>query len=94
MVLAMSIESAKKVILGVSGTPGSYSEIAASIFAKRRSISDAAITYDYLRDAKGVLRALNRGRIDFGIVPIWNSGKRHVPPEYYQALTTHSYTPP
>lgn len=60
----------KKVILGVSGEPGSFSEQAGLRYAQRASIHPEIV---FLTDMEGVLSALNAGKIDLGIFPVVNS---------------------
>ncbi len=59
----------KKVILGLSGERGSFSEEAALLYIEKSGI-DA--TLDYLIDMEGVLSALHLGDIDIGVFPVVN----------------------
>lgn len=59
----------KKVILGLSGERGSFSEEAALHYVEKFNL-DA--TLDYLIDMEGVLSALHLGDIDLGIFPVVN----------------------
>ena len=61
----------KKIIIGVSGAKGSFSEEAAEYYCSEEGIEDYKISY--LIDMEGVLKALNRGKINIGIFPIVNS---------------------
>lgn len=55
--------------IGVLGPEGSYSEIAAKKWS--RGVSDAKFVY--LEDFEDILRAVERGDLDTGIVPVENS---------------------
>lgn len=59
-----------KIILGVSGDPGSFSEEAGLLYAQRVGIKP---TLKYLTDMEGVLAAVSTGKIDVGIFPVVNS---------------------
>jgi prephenate dehydratase len=61
---------AKKITLGVSGDPGSFSEEAGLLYAQRIGITPTLV---YLTDMEGVLAALTSGEIQLGIFPVVNS---------------------
>ena len=61
----------KVVILGVAGNGGSFSEKAALKFQKDRAI--AVMKVVYLITAEAVMKALNRGSIDYGVVAKHNN---------------------
>nr|WP_259411805.1 prephenate dehydratase domain-containing protein [Coxiella burnetii] len=52
--------------IGIQGTKGSFSEIAAQEFAKTQHIDDFAVKY--LISSENVLRAIENKEIDFGIL--------------------------
>lgn len=60
----------KKLILGVSGEVGSFSEEAGVLYSQQAGITPAL---EFLVDMEGVLAAVNAGRVDLGIFPVVNS---------------------
>jgi len=60
----------KKLILGVSGVRGSFSEEAALHFSKKNNLD---CTLEYLVDMEGVLSAFDRNAIDLGVFPVVNN---------------------
>ena len=60
----------KKIIIGVSGDKGSFSEEAAMLYAVN---TGQVVQIAYLIDMEGVLSALNVSTIDRGIFPVVNS---------------------
>jgi len=60
-----------KITIGVSGDKGSFSEEAGNYYAKEEGIGNYGIKY--LIDMEGVLKALDKKKIDIGIFPIVNS---------------------
>lgn len=60
----------KKLILGVSGDSGSFSEEAGLLYARRINADPQLV---YLTDMSGVLAALNYDEIEIGIFPVVNS---------------------
>lgn len=61
----------KKIVLGVSGNVGSFSEEAAREYARKNKIEDYEIKY--LISVENVLTAVNSDEVDLGIFPIENS---------------------
>ncbi|GIW64322.1 MAG: hypothetical protein KatS3mg092_0255 [Patescibacteria group bacterium] len=61
----------KQIIFGIQGGKGSFNEQALREYVRRRKIDNFKIKYLYT--TKNVLKALNRGEIDFGIFAIVNS---------------------
>lgn len=57
--------------IGISGAPGSFSEEAANLYARKSGLQHYAL--EYLISAEGVLSAVEEGRVDRGIMPIENS---------------------
>ncbi|HEX4045622.1 MAG TPA: prephenate dehydratase domain-containing protein [Gammaproteobacteria bacterium] len=55
--------------LGVSGDPGSFSELAGLQYTKQENLQTRLV---YLTDMQGVLAALSQGQIDLGIFPVVN----------------------
>lgn len=62
--------SEKKIVLGVSGDAGSFSEEAGMLYAQRIG-KEVDITFCI--DAEGVLKAVEGGEVDYGIFPVVNS---------------------
>ncbi len=58
-----------KIILGVSGEVGSFSEEAGEQYSQQASLQT---TLDFLVDMEGVLSAVSAGRVDLGIFPVMN----------------------
>lgn len=58
-----------KIMFGVSGEKGSFSEEAALKYAKQHKLNPCLV---YLIDMEGVLDALGKGNIDLGIFPVVN----------------------
>lgn len=78
------------VTLGVAGNGGSFSEQAARQFQKDRAI--AVIKVVYLITAEAVMRALDRGEIDYSVVATHNNhGGLAI--ENQEALATHRWSP-
>jgi len=61
----------KKIIIGVSGNIGSFSEEAANYYCTKNNIKDYQL--NYLISVENVLRALVNDKIDKGVFPIENS---------------------
>lgn len=59
-----------KIIIGVSGEAGSFSEEAAQLYSARNSL---AATFKYLIDMEGVLSAVEMGSVNIGIFPVVNN---------------------
>ncbi|WP_164997335.1 chorismate mutase [Coxiella burnetii] len=64
-------ELKKMKSIGIQGTKGSFSEIAAQEFAKTQHIDDFAVKY--LISSENVLRAIENKEIDFGIFAMENA---------------------
>jgi len=62
---------AKKIIIGVSGNIGSFSEEAANYYCRKYDIKNKKL--DYLVGVDNVLNALINNRADMGIFPLENS---------------------
>ncbi len=60
-----------KLIIGVSGDKGSFSEEAAECYAYKNALSDYELRY--LISVENVLTALDKGEINLGVFPIENS---------------------
>lgn len=58
-----------KIILGLSGEPGSFSEQVALLYAEREGLPVHLV---YLLDMEGVLAAIAAGEIERGIFPVVN----------------------
>lgn len=76
------------IIIGLSGTPGSFSEEAARTFAKEEKLENYELSYQ--TDATHVLDALERGEITIGIFAIENSNGGVVT-EYLPAIAEHRF---
>ena len=61
----------KKIIIGVSGNQGSFSEEAANYYCRKYEIVDYEL--NYLLNVGNVLTSLNNGDIDLGVFPVENS---------------------
>ena len=61
----------KELLIGVSGSRGSFSEEAAEVYVEKNSIKNCKIKY--LVSVDGVLKQLNAEKIDLGVFPIENS---------------------
>jgi len=61
----------KKIIIGVSGNRGSFSEEAANYYCHKNHIGEYELSY--LVSVENVLTALDKGEIDKGVFPIENS---------------------
>jgi len=59
------------MIIGVSGGPGSFSQMAADYYCQQEKIGDYQL--EYLISVKNVLQALDEEKIKIGIFPIENS---------------------
>lgn len=68
---ALEFEEGKKVIVGVMGGIGSFSEAAALEYLEKHGVKDFELTYPI--SSENVLKDLEEGRIDLGIFPIENS---------------------
>ncbi|WP_419420793.1 prephenate dehydratase domain-containing protein [Legionella sp. D16C41] len=77
------------IIMGVSGDKGSFSEEAAFLYAAQKAISP---TFHYLIDMAGVLSAIERGDINFGILPVVNLQGGLVKPAF-QAMGKYLFQP-
>lgn len=60
-----------KLIIGVSGAQGSFSEEAAEYYCYKNALSDYELKY--LISVENVLTALDKGEINMGVFPIENS---------------------
>lgn len=78
----------KKIILGVSGDPGSFSEEAGLLYAQRVGIKP---NLAYLTDMEGVLNALEIKKIDIGIFPVVNS-RGGLVKMAFEAMGSHLFT--
>lgn len=78
-----------KIIIGVSGLAGSFSEEAALRYAGRVNISPHLV---YLIDMEGVLAALVQEKIDIGIFPVVNIHGGLVKPAF-EAMGNHLFVP-
>lgn len=79
----------KKLVLGLSGDIGSFSEEAALLYAQKMQITP---TLSHLIDMEGVLAALETGAIDLGIFPVLNSCSGLVKMAF-EAMGKHLFTP-
>jgi prephenate dehydratase len=79
---------AKKINLGVSGDPGSFSEEAGLLYAQRVGIKPNLV---YLTDMEGVLSALELKKIDVGIFPVVNS-RGGLVKMAFEAMGKHLFT--
>ena len=61
----------RALTIGISGAPGSFSEEAARLYARKSGLEDYKL--DYLISAEGVLSAVEKGAVDRGVMPIENS---------------------
>lgn len=66
--------------IGVSGDLGSFSEEAGINYAKKSGLNDYQLVY--LIDMEGVLSAVARKEIDFGIFPVVNNNSGLVRPAF------------
>ena len=60
----------KKIVIGVSGAAGSFSEQAGKLYLQKNKIKSRLV---YLIDMEGVLSALKNKKINIGIFPVVNS---------------------
>ena len=79
----------KKIIIGVSGNVGSFSEEAARDYARKNNLKDYDLAY--LISVEKVLTALSEGKIDKGIFPIENSNGGIVIEAVY-AMAKHTFS--
>jgi len=79
----------EKVIIGISGKEGSFSEEAAAEYVRENSIENHAISY--LVSVENVLRGLDAGEINLGIFPIENSNGGLVIEAVY-AMAKHTFS--
>lgn len=79
---------AKKITLGVSGDPGSFSEEAGLLYVQRIGIKPNLV---YLTDMEGVLQALELKKIDIGIFPVVNS-RGGLVTMAFEAMGKHLFT--
>ena len=77
----------KKILIGVSGDQGSFSEEAAMLYSAN---AGKPINISYLIDMESVLSVLNDEKIDLGIFPVVNSRGGLVHPAF-QAMGRHSF---
>jgi prephenate dehydratase len=80
---------ADKIIMGVSGLPGSFSEEAALRYGERANLS---FQLAYLVDMEGVLSALVQKKIDMGIFPVVNIHGGLVKPAF-EAMGKYLFVP-
>ena len=66
----MTQNRSKKIIIGVSGNKGSFSEEAALVYSKNLGLESKL---SYCTDMEGVLKKLSKGNIAIGIFPVVNS---------------------
>lgn len=78
----------KKIILGVSGDQGSFSEEAGLLYATREGFEPKVV---YCIDMEGVLSALDRKEIDRGIFPVVNS-RGGLVQTAFEAMGRHLFT--
>jgi prephenate dehydratase len=78
----------KKIIVGVSGALGSFSEAAAKEYCRKNSIEDYKLKY--LISVENVLSALDEEKIGMGIFPIENSNGGIVIESVY-AMSRHLF---
>lgn len=78
-----------KIIMGVSGLAGSFSEEAALRYAERANLT---LQLAYLTDMEGVLSALVQKKIDRGIFPVVNLHGGLVKPAF-EAMGKYSFVP-
>jgi prephenate dehydratase len=79
----------KGILVGISGAQGSFSEEAALYYARKKGIS--RYTPVYLISAEGVLRAVEKGEVNVGIMPIENSNGGIVIEAVY-AMAQHRFS--
>jgi prephenate dehydratase len=75
-------------IVGVSGLRGSFSEEAGVQYAKKVNIDPS---FTYLLDMEGVLSAIEKREIEFGILPVVNLQGGLVKPAF-EAMGKHLFT--
>lgn len=83
----MTIEK-KNIKIGVSGDAGSFSEEAGILYANRE---DFIPDITYCIDMEGVLSALEKGIIEFGIFPVVNS-RGGLVQSAFEAMGRHLFT--
>lgn len=79
----------KKIIIGLSGKEGSFSEEAALAYCQKENIKD--YEFQYLVTVENVLSSVSAGTIDMGIFPIENSNGGLVYEAVY-AMAKHNFT--
>lgn len=79
----------QKVILGVSGERGSFSEEAGLLYAEKMGIKPALA---YLIDMEGVLAAVEAGTVNLGIFPVVNM-RGGLVKMAFEAMGKHLFTP-
>jgi prephenate dehydratase len=79
----------KRIVIGVSGNQGSFSEEAAVYYCQKNSISDYDLSY--LTSVENVLVALDKREVEKGIFPIENSNGGIVIEAVY-AMSKHIFT--
>ena len=77
-----------KIIIGVSGDAGSFSEEAALLYARSAGVKPKL---SYLIDMEGVLAALDKKKIDLGIFPVVNS-RGGLVQTAFEAMGKHLFT--
>jgi len=75
--------------IGISGAKGSFSEEAASLYARKNKLENYSLKY--LISVPNVLAALGKGKIDLGIFPVENSTGGIVI-EAVHAMAKHRFT--
>lgn len=78
----------EKIIIGVSGARGSFSEAAAKEYCRKNTIENYEL--EYLISVENVLSALDESKIDMGIFPIENSNGGIVIESVY-AMSRHLF---
>ncbi len=74
----------KEIIIGISGSAGSFSEEAANHYCHKNGINNYKIKY--LISIKNIMEVVKKGEVDCGIFPIENSNSGIV----YEAIHTMS----
>jgi prephenate dehydratase len=78
-----------KIVLGLSGDIGSFSEEAALLYARKKQIKP---TLSYLIDMEGVLAAVEKKEVDLGIFPVINT-RGGLVKMAFEAMGKHLFTP-
>jgi prephenate dehydratase len=78
----------KEIIIGIQGDRGSTNERACIFFAKKHGFKKYKI--EYLISTENVLRALNKGEIDYGTFA-WESSRAGLVEETQEAIKKYKY---